>query len=163
MTTTPSRDERLAAETPVRDRVAYFWQLLSTEHVRIRVDLRREIGHDAPDGPTVYWDCSSFSNDVAKALLAECLAVSASDGVQGSIPDGRQPALEIIEQNCWDLRCVSLPTGAGDADIGWEIVEHHMAPPKERIIGRGNSPMKAFNEALGAPENVCQPPESGER
>ncbi|MFA7282423.1 MAG: hypothetical protein WC100_20240 [Sterolibacterium sp.] len=90
MTPTPSRDEMLAAETPVRDHVAYFWQLLSTEHVRIRVDFRREIGHDAPDGPTVYWDSSSFSNDVAKALLAERLAVSASDGDQKQTPLTKQ-------------------------------------------------------------------------
>lgn len=135
MTTTPSRDEMLARLAKLR----------------------------AANEAATSWGAAVGARSEEIRDLERRLAVSASDGVQGSIPDGRQPALEIIEQNCWDLRCVSLPTGAGDADIGWEIVEHHMAPPKERIIGRGNSPMKALNEALGAPENVCQPPESGER
>ncbi len=64
-------------------------------------------------------------------------------------------ALEIIEQNCWDLRCVDIPTGADDADIGWQIIEHHMAPPKERIVGYGKSPMEALNEAMAvAPDNA---------
>lgn len=59
-----------------------------------------------------------------------------------------EAAFEVIEQNCWDLRCVDIPTGAGDADIGWQIVEHHMAPPKERVVGYGNSPLEALNDAM---------------
>lgn len=55
---------------------------------------------------------------------------------------------EVIEQECWDVRCISIPTGAGDADVAWEIIEHHMARPKERVVGRGSTPMEALNEAI---------------
>lgn len=101
---------------------------------------------------------------MADAILA--LLPSVLGGVdQPSFADGRQcneqsgeqlsQALEIIEQNCWDLRCVDIPTGADDADIGWQIIEHHMAPPKERIVGYGKSPMEALNEAMAvAPDNA---------
>jgi hypothetical protein len=59
------------AETPLSDHVARFWQHLETETVRIVVDLKRTVGTDAPDGPVVYWDGATFSDDVAKALVAE--------------------------------------------------------------------------------------------
>lgn len=60
-----------SAETPMSEHVARFWRHLETETVRVMVDLKRTIGHDAPDGPSVYWDGASFSDDVAKALVAE--------------------------------------------------------------------------------------------
>jgi hypothetical protein len=60
-----------AAETPLADHVARFWKHLETETVRIVLDLKRTVGHDAPDGPTTYWDSATFSDEVAKALVAE--------------------------------------------------------------------------------------------
>lgn len=59
------------AETPMSDHVARFWRYLQTETVRILLDLKRTVGTDAPDGPVVYWDGSSFGDDVAKALVAD--------------------------------------------------------------------------------------------
>jgi hypothetical protein len=55
----------MAAETPMADHVAHFWNLLETEHVRILVDLRRE------NSGGVYWDGTSFSDSVAKALVSD--------------------------------------------------------------------------------------------
>lgn len=63
--------ETAEAETPLSDHVARFWQHLRTETVRILVDLKRTVGTDAPDGPVIYWDGASFSDEVAKALVAE--------------------------------------------------------------------------------------------
>jgi len=51
-------------EACVEDHVQRFWQLLASEHVRITVEVRR--GDEA-----VCWDSSSFTNDVAKALVDE--------------------------------------------------------------------------------------------
>lgn len=59
------------AETPMRDHLARFWRYLETETVRVLVDMKRVVGHDAPDGPVTYWDSASFSDDVAKGLVAE--------------------------------------------------------------------------------------------
>lgn len=59
----------VAAEVPVTELAANFWKLISTNHVRILVDMRRVIGHDN-DQQSVYWDGASFSNEVAKALVA---------------------------------------------------------------------------------------------
>jgi hypothetical protein len=56
-------------ETPLSHHVTSFWNLLKTETVHLSVNIRRVIGHDAPAGPTVYYDCSTFSDDVAKELV----------------------------------------------------------------------------------------------
>lgn len=62
-----------AAETPMHEHVAHFWHLLETEqHVRILLDMRRT----SLTGPS-WWDSSSFSNDVAKAILADYQALQA--------------------------------------------------------------------------------------
>jgi hypothetical protein len=56
-----------AAQTPMSDHVARFWQLLSEGKVRILIDIHR------PDsfGGLGHWDSSSFPDDVANALVAE--------------------------------------------------------------------------------------------
>lgn len=54
-----------AAETPMSDHVERFWRHLKTE-TRIVLDLKR-----VTDGGWIYWDGSSFSNEVAKAIVAE--------------------------------------------------------------------------------------------
>lgn len=56
-------------ETQLSDHVSRFWKLLETETVHLSVNIRRVIGHDAPDGPTVYYDVSTFSDAVAKELV----------------------------------------------------------------------------------------------
>lgn len=56
-----------ACETPMSDHVTRFWELLSDEHVRILIDVRRD--HD--EGQPPHWDSASFPNDVAKAIVAD--------------------------------------------------------------------------------------------
>lgn len=55
--------------------------------------------------------------------------------------------VDVLEQECWDLRCVSIQ-GMDDADIGWEVIEHHMAAPKERRIAFASSPIEALKLAI---------------
>ncbi|WP_107495543.1 hypothetical protein [Thalassobius sp. I31.1] len=58
--------------------------------------------------------------------------------------------LQALEDNLWDLRGVSAPTGGGDSQPGWEVIEHHMAAPKERIVGMAytEDPRPAIRAAL---------------
>ena len=52
-----------------------------------------------------------------------------------------------LTENCLDLRCVSTPTGGGDAEVEWVVIEHHQAEPHDREIGRASSPRKAITAA----------------
>ena len=56
-----------------------------------------------------------------------------------------------IEEEACDLRCINVPTGGDDAEIEWIVIEHHMANPKEREIGRGRTPIVALREAMEFP------------
>jgi Lar family restriction alleviation protein len=56
--------------------------------------------------------------------------------------------LKAMEQECWTLRCVDIPTGGGDADVGWEVIQHHQAKPYERMIAHGRTPQEALNAAI---------------
>lgn len=76
-------------------------------------------------------------------------AISAAQS--NTVPQG-DAWLKIIEDNCWDVRCVEVTTGGDDADIAWHVVEHHMAAPQERVVGYGLSPLEALQNAAAAPE-----------
>lgn len=56
-----------ACETPMADHVKRFWELLETEFVHIVVNIQRL--HD--EGQPPHWDSSTFSNEVAKAVVAQ--------------------------------------------------------------------------------------------
>lgn len=57
-------------------------------------------------------------------------------------------AFDAIERECWSLECKSYRSGGDDADVGWEVVSHHMAEPHDRIEGRGSTPIKAVIDAM---------------
>lgn len=107
-----------AAETQMSDHVARFWQLLKTEHVRILVDLRREICTDTPDGPVIYWDGASFGNDVAKALIIDRSNLP-------HVPDGWQlvEAEKIVDAACAEMRS----TNHGVGGFNFDILHKHIA------------------------------------
>ena len=82
-----------------------------------------------------------------KALLSHSFTKLEYDELQAEIAK-LQLITGAIEENCWDLRCIDIPTGGGDSDIGWIVVEHNQAEPKERTIGRGKTPAEAIEQAL---------------
>jgi hypothetical protein len=108
--------EQAAAQTPMSDHVAKFWRLLETEHVRILIDMRREVGVDAPDGPVVYWDSASFGDDIAKAIAADRAdALSPTAGQEWREPEGWQLVpKELTEDMAAEIEC------SNGTDEGWQ-------------------------------------------
>lgn len=49
-----------------------------------------------------------------------------------------------LEERCCDLRCRNVPTGGGDFDVEWFVIEHYEADPREREIGSGRDPTEAM-------------------
>jgi hypothetical protein len=64
----------------------------------------------------------------------------------------REALLDVLERECWDLRAVDVPTGGGDFDVAWVVIEHHWTKPREREVGRGSTPREAIKDALATPE-----------
>ncbi|AOY93861.1 hypothetical protein BKK79_20170 [Cupriavidus sp. USMAA2-4] len=60
--------------------------------------------------------------------------------------------LDALARESWDLRCFDMPTGQGDGDIGWRVIEHHEARPHERVVGEvfKDDPRAAIDAALAA-------------
>lgn len=57
-----------------------------------------------------------------------------------------------LRDESWDLRCFDVPTGGDDCDIGWRVVGHWQAEPKERVIAEVfvDDPAAAVRQALAA-------------
>ena len=59
--------------------------------------------------------------------------------------------LDFVEAELVTVKCVSMPTpGGDDADTAFEIVQYHMAPPRERTIGYGSTARAAIRDAIRA-------------
>jgi protein-tyrosine-phosphatase len=57
--------------------------------------------------------------------------------------------LDWLRDETCDLRCIDIPTGAGDSEVRWVVVQHHMSKPNEREIGRSvtEEPREAIDAA----------------
>ena len=102
-----------------------------------------------------------FNQEERHDLIRAILVAAKSRSFDTSVQD----PLAVLEDNCWDMRCFDIPTGGGDADIGWSVIEHHMAPPKERVVGTGRSPREALQDAavaLTRPQREAPPIEENE-
>ncbi|WP_329832734.1 hypothetical protein [Stenotrophomonas geniculata] len=58
--------------------------------------------------------------------------------------------IDHLAANCLDLRCIRVPTGGGDAEVEWVVIEHQQAEPQEREIGRASNPRKAIEASRSA-------------
>ncbi len=98
------------------------------------------------DPKDVTWDAATeeLEGDV-RAVIGNILRAK-----YGEDFDPKTDLLQIMEEECWTLRCIDLPTGGGDSDIGWEAVQHHMAKPHDRVVGFGKTPKEALQAALTA-------------
>ena len=56
-------------------------------------------------------------------------------------------ALLTLEDHAWTLQCKDDPTGAGDRDVYWLVIEHYMSRPTERVIGEGPTIIEAVEAA----------------
>lgn len=74
---------------------------------------------------------------------------------EGGVTD--KDRLDWLQSNSCDLVCFDMPTGQGDADIGWRVIGHHMSEPQERTIGEvfRDDPRAAIDAAMATP-----PPET---
>lgn len=55
--------------------------------------------------------------------------------------------MDEIEANTLTLKCCE-DQGYDDADVHWEVIEYHMAEPKERMIGHGRTAREALSAAM---------------
>lgn len=125
-----------ATETPMRDHIAEFWRLLETEHVRILVNTRRQTE------AMTYYDSSSFSDDVAKALVADRAAIPSPTGekVEACEHDWEKTREDLCMFVC--AKCQQAFSGnvISDTPTGWtgkyqsrHSVAAHPSPTGEKV------------------------------
>jgi len=78
----------------------------------------------------------------------ENAADRAADLVEAAVAEADE-LLDMLRDECWDLRCFDIQTGGGDADVGWTVIGHWQAEPREREIAQGwsDDPRVALREA----------------
>jgi hypothetical protein len=102
--------------------------------------------HEIDDDKVVLRFCSGKDGHNALDQLSRRLDAAAKRFSSDS------DRLSAVADGSWDLRCFETPTGQGDADIGWRVIEHHMGKPHERIVGEAytDDPRKAIDAAIAA-------------
>jgi hypothetical protein len=103
---------------------------------------RRNAGVLEPHPPSRKCGCAaclpSFSDDVAGVLCTDL----PSDSV----------VLDFIAAVYIDLVAFEMPTGQGDADVGWKCLQHHMgeSKPREVSVEYRDDPRAAIRNAMQA-------------
>lgn len=93
--------------------------------------IERHFDHDYPDGHRLV----GMARDVFRAA-------------SGAAAQDTERLNWLRDETC-DLCCIDVPTGGGDSDVRWVVVQHHMSQPIEREIGRSYSedPREAIDAA----------------
>lgn len=101
-----------------------------------------------------------FADDLTPERL-ESLCVALFGPIAAQLASAREDGerLSEVEANGWTLRMNSTPIAdTGDYSSWWEVIEHHMAKPHERVIG--SSPQDklrtAIDEARGLICKTCK-------
>ena len=82
---------------------------------------------DAPEWEA-NWLATTQLRNHAPALIA------AARQLEEVRRDGER--LQLIEDECLDVRCYSRPTGGDDYSTGWEVSEHPTGEDEVRVIGQ---------------------------
>ena len=96
-----------------------------------------------------------------KKLLQACAEMVATEqAAQPAVPltdDTRR--LDALAKNSWDLRCFDM----SDEDIGWRVIERHMAKPHERTVAEvfRDDPRQAIDAAIEAAHGIAAATEKG--
>jgi hypothetical protein len=63
--------------------------------------------------------------------------------------------LDALRSNYWKLEPFEMPTGQGDADVGWRVTDYHESVPRERTVAEvfHDDPRAALAAAVDAVEN----------
>ena len=97
------------------------------------------------------WSCGRpYTEEQRRAADGHCPHCSAEIHLNTE-QDSDAALLDWLRDGCCDLRCISLPTpGGDDSDVRWTVIEHHMAEPREREIGRSftDNPRDAIRDAI---------------
>lgn len=120
-------------------------------------EAARAVMREALEESTGYVD-KHWPDSYAEPLLVKMRAALATDAGQPLLDELEKAKkdgalIDAVESACWDVRCEDIPTGQGDADVGWTVIEHHMAAPHEREVGIGGDTVRdAIRAAIAQKE-----------
>lgn len=99
-----------------------------------------EIDGEESDGTPKHWRNRPFVSLRKLELLLRDRVTASSDTA----------LLNFVAAEYLDLRSFGMPTGQGDADVGWRVVQHHMGEPTERVVAEvyKDDPRSAIRAAI---------------
>lgn len=102
----------------------------------------------ADGGREILFDMKGYSNPRLGWVLSALRSLASTPQPAAAETDAR--LLDVLRDESWDLRCFNIPTGGGDADIGWRVIGHWMAEPCERVMGEvfHDDPRAAIRAAI---------------
>lgn len=133
-------------------------EALALDNLANAAEVVRRLLHKTKEvqGPSFREAGISFSTaiDHARAVLRQRDALLAHPSPAPAADAGRvrecAELFKALREQSWDLRCFDVPTGGDDCDIGWRVVGHWQAEPKERVIAEVfvDDPAAAVRQAL---------------
>jgi hypothetical protein len=98
------------------------------------------------------WSLLEATQESLREHIAEIKRLKEAQPAVPLTDDTRR--LDALAQNSWDLRCFDM----SDDDIGWRVIEHHMAKPHERTVAEvfRDDPRQAIDAAIEAARGITK-------
>lgn len=92
---------------------------------------------------TIDWD-ETYTDEAKVRRLQDAERICTAFATLPALPQQPVEYLKVLEDECWDLRCVSN----SEDDYHWIVIGHWMAQPQERQIGFGITAIDAIKDAM---------------
>jgi hypothetical protein len=91
--------------------------------------------------------CAQTMRDHARELC-KLRRAATPQPASADVVDARR--LDAVLRESWKLEPFDIPTGAGDADVGWRVVQYHGSEPRERVVAEvySDDPRAAIDAAM---------------
>ncbi|MDN4061178.1 hypothetical protein QPK31_23440 [Massilia sp. YIM B02769] len=130
----------------------------------VMAELRRWAGNDPGYAAMLVRAAVKEIEELEEVLASRCRA---QGGVTNNTDSGNSSAsttgaaqtaddtklLDALGHASWGLEAFNMPTGGDDNEIGWRVIEYHMAAPHRRTVAEvyEDSPRAAIKAAIESP------------
>jgi hypothetical protein len=113
---------------------AVDWQLTWLHEISPNVLVRLDENRLAGIGPLI----RAVVGELQRSRLLLAALQAERDALRSALEqrDGDAERLDAIASNYWKVDSFEMPTGQGDADVGWKISAYFQAEPRERVVAQ---------------------------
>lgn len=125
---------------------------LRNEEARAHLQTINELDTALAAKETAEAEIEALKHDIARHVEIAATEATRAEAAEREAGANAKDAerLDAIAENYWKLDPFDRPTGGGDADVGWRVIQYHRGDPSERTVAKvyEDDPRSAIDAAI---------------